>query len=33
MKTNFSVKAITMLAAAVLIPLAILAQTPGEQKT
>ena len=33
MKTMFSVKAIPMLAAAAIIPLAILAQTPGEQKT
>jgi hypothetical protein len=33
MKTMFSVKAITMLAAAVLAPLAILAQASAEQKT
>jgi len=33
MKTTFSVKAIPMLAAAAIIPLAILAQTPSEQKT
>ncbi len=33
MKTMFSVKVIPMLAAAAIIPLAILAQTSGEQKT
>jgi len=33
MKAMFSVKVIPMLAAAAIIPLAILAQTPGEQKT
>ena len=33
MKTMFSVKVIPMLAAAALVPLAILAQTPAEQKT
>ncbi len=33
MKTMFSVKVIPMLAAAALVPLAILAQTPVEQKT
>ena len=33
MKTMFSVKVISMLAAAALVPLAILAQTSGEQKT
>jgi hypothetical protein len=33
MKTMFSVKAITMLAAAVLAPRAIIAQASGEQKT
>jgi len=33
MKTMFSVKAILVLAAAVLAPLAILAQTSGDQKT
>jgi hypothetical protein len=33
MKTMFSVKAIPILAAAAIIPLAIFAQTPGEQKT
>ncbi len=33
MKTMFSVKVIPMLAATVLIPLAILAQASGEQKT
>jgi len=33
MKTMFSVKAVPMLVAAVLTPLAILAQTSGDQKT
>ena len=33
MKTMFSIKAIPMLVAAVLAPLAILAQTPGDPKT
>jgi hypothetical protein len=33
MKTMFSVKAILVLAAAVLVPLVILAQTSGDQKT
>src|SRR5882672_10660007 len=33
MKTMFSAKAIPILAAAGIIPLTILAQTPGEQKT
>ena len=33
MKTMFSVRALPMLAAAVLVPLAILAQTSGDQKT
>ncbi len=33
MKTMFSVKVIPMLAAAALVPLAILAQTSGQQKT
>ena len=33
MKTMFSAKAIPILAAAAIIPLTILAQTPGEQKT
>jgi hypothetical protein len=33
MKPMFSVKVIPMLAAAAIIPLAILPQTPGEQKT
>jgi hypothetical protein len=33
MKTNFSVKVISALAAMALVPLAILAQGPSEQKT